>query len=328
MASPHEIRSLKKKPVTFSEDSSRKKATGSKAQTHTKDTDITTQPSLPTEKTPTGNGQQSKPSLEGETLSVEEKVAEKTETEPQSLTQPKPPSQTGIRENKETPPTTTDTEAETDTDKPHFQAIGTLYGTVEKNDDDIFFIQLGKKSYRLFFVGYRYAAFLKQYENNPKTPLYFRVYPKYRIIPRQPPEVYFQPIAWDTEKQWGEPGIFTLKGVWQFIPQNRTPMISVYRNGQASDPTGKFKAAHIPVLMRREDEANPFRFNPKIEKEELPPRWFIQANFRFMSSRDCWGWVEDIEAPTKEIPWYKKPKKEVTGGKSGKGVEKPLRILG
>lgn len=214
----------------------------------------------------------------------------------------------------------TETDSEPDTQKTVFQALGTLYGTVTKNNEDIFCIELGQKQYRLFFAGYRYAAFKKQYENNPNQPLYLRVYPKYLIIPKKPPVVHFQAIAWGSENQWeDEPGMFTLRGVWQFLPQVRTPVISIYRNKGVSDPTGKFKAAHIPVLMRREDEAHPFKFNPKIAKEDLPPRWFIQAKFRLMTHRDCWGWVEDIEAPTKEIPWYKKPKKEVPGGKPQKG---------
>ncbi len=216
-------------------------------------------------------------------------------------------------------PSPTDSESVQETDKPLFQAIGTLYGTVTKNDEDIFFIELGQKQYRLFFAGYRYAAFKKQYENNRLQPLYLLVYPKYLIIPKKPPVVHFQAIAWQPENQWeDEPGMFTLKGVWQFLPQVRTPVISIYRNKGVEDPTGKFKAAHIPVLMRRSDGANPFKFNPKIAKEELPPRWFIQAKFRFMASRDCWGWVEDLEAPTQDIPWYKKPKKEVPGGKPEK----------
>lgn len=89
-------------------------------------------------------------------------------------------------------------------------------------------------------------------------------------------------------------------------------MLSIYRNKEAKDPTGKFKATHLPVLMRREDGVNPFRFNPKISKEELPKRWFVRAKFKFIGSRNCWGWVEDLEAPTEDIPKYKKPVKAMS----------------
>lgn len=142
------------------------------------------------------------------------------------------------------------------------------------------------------------------------------------MIPRKPPKVYFQVAAWETENPWVEqPGQFRLKGIWQFVPQVRTPVISIYRNYNAQDPKGKFKAAHIPVLMRRDDDSAPFRFNPKIAKEDLSPRWFIQGLFKFLPSRDSFGFSEDLEPPTQEIPWYKKPRKDVPGKTNEKGVE-------
>ncbi|GBF80819.1 hypothetical protein [Aphanothece sacrum] len=194
--------------------------------------------------------------------------------------------------------------------RPFFRAIGTLKGKIEKDEEKKFWLCLGQNKYRLFIPGYKYLAWLKEHENKPDSSPFLRVYPKYRIIPRKPPEIYFQVVAWAEENIWSEPGIFTLQGVWQFIPQLRTPVISVYRNKDAVDPIGKFSAAHIPVLMRREDDTRPFKFNPKIPKEDLPPRWFIQSVFKFIPSRECWGWVEDIEPPTQRIPRYQKPIKE------------------
>ena len=128
------------------------------------------------------------------------------------------------------------------------------------------------------------------------------------MIPRKEPQIYFQVAAWEEQNSWGEePGMFKFKGVWQFVPQIRTPVISVYRNQNANDPKGKFKASHLPVLMRREDEATPFRFNPKISRDKMPPRWFIQGIFKFIPSRNCWGWDKDLEVPTQKIPRYKRP---------------------
>ncbi len=215
-------------------------------------------------------------------------------------------------------------ETEADIDKPIFQAIGTIQGKPEKdeNEEGKFFIRLGGKRYGLFIAGYRYQAWLKQIAANPDQTLFLRVYPKCLMIPRKPPKIYFQVAAWEEENPWEEqPGQFRLKGIWQFVPQVRTPVISVYRNKGASDPKGKFKAAHIPVLMRRDDESAPFRFNPKIAKEDLPPRWFIQGKFKFIPSRDSFGFSEDLEPPTKKIPYYKKPVKDVPGKDSVKGVE-------
>lgn len=190
-----------------------------------------------------------------------------------------------------------------------FQAIGTLFGKIQHDEELGYHLRLGQNRYRLFILRNRYRAWLEQQKNSPDTPLFLRVYPKYRIIPRKPPEVYFQVVAWTEENQWSEPGIFTLRGIWQFIPQVRTPVISIYRNREAKDPTEKFKATHLPILMRREDDVRPFKFNPKIPKENLPSRWFVQVEVKFIPSRDCWGWVKDLDTPTEQIPRYKKPVK-------------------
>ena len=214
-------------------------------------------------------------------------------------------------------------EPEADLDKPIFQAIGTLQGKPEEDKENPgqFFIRLGGKRYSLFIAGYRYQAWLKQIAANPDQTLFLRVYPKCLMIPRKPPKIYFQVAAWEAENPWEEqPGMFKFRGIWQFVPQVRTPVISVYRNHNAVDPKGKFKAAHIPVLMRRDDESAPFRFNPKIAKEDLPPRWFIQGKFKFIPSRDCFGFSEDLEPPTKKIPYYKRPIKDVPGQDSEKGT--------
>lgn len=188
-----------------------------------------------------------------------------------------------------------------------FQAIGTLYGKVLQDKELGYVLKIAGVPYRLFIFPAKYRGWLKQIENHPDQPLYLRVYPKYQIIPRKDPEIYFQVVAWAEENQWSEPGVYIFRGIWQFVPQVRTPVISIYRNRGSKDYTEKFKASHLPILMRREDEAIPFRFNPKIKKEDLPLRWFIQAKFKFIPSKNCWGWLEDVEPPTQEIPRYKKP---------------------
>jgi hypothetical protein len=194
---------------------------------------------------------------------------------------------------------------------PLFQAIGTLYGLPERDESGKFFINLGGQHYRLFILSDRYRAWLKQYETQPSQPMYLRVYPKYLSIPQQDPIVSFQVTAWEDKPLEEESGLFRFKGVWQFVPQVRIPVISIYRNQGVNDPKGKFKATHLPILMRREDGVNPFKFNPKVPKEELPKRYFIQAIFKFIPSRNCFGWVEDLEPPTEKIPKYEKPVKTI-----------------
>lgn len=212
-----------------------------------------------------------------------------------------------------------------------FQALGTLYGKVTKNEDGLFYIALGRQEYKLFILRHRYRAWLKQFENSPDIPLYLKVYPKILIIPRTDMIISFQVVAWSSipfPDQETEPGIFIFKGIWQFLPQMKTPVISVYRNANAIDPTEKFKATHLPVLMRRsEQDLRPFRFNPKIPKDQLPPRWFIQARFKFIPSRECFGWVEDLEPPSQTIPRYRKPVKAIqseTDNSDNKNTQKKV----
>jgi hypothetical protein len=192
----------------------------------------------------------------------------------------------------------------------YFQAIGTLSGIPSQDENGRFFIAIGQNRYRLFIPPNRYKGWLKQIANFPDTLLFLRVYPKCFIAPRREPEIHFQVLYWATENKWEEaPGMFIIKGLWQFLPQVRGPVLSIYRNWGSSDPTDKFKAIHLPVIMRREGEVQPFKFNPKIPKEKLPKRWFIQGKFRFMSNRSCFGWVEDLAEPSDRVPRYKKPVK-------------------
>ncbi|MEC4984320.1 MAG: hypothetical protein SAJ37_13080 [Oscillatoria sp. PMC 1068.18] len=206
--------------------------------------------------------------------------------------------------------TSTDTKEKEATNETshYFQGIGTLYGRPYKRDDGEMMVSMGKHDFRLSFRPGGKYKFNRQVENNPSTELFLRVYPKVLYIPRKTPEMYFVVVAWREDNQWQtEPGIFALCGIWQFIAPSRLPVISVYRNPEAPDPTKKFKATHLPVRMRREGEVQPFRFNPKTPKEDLPKKWFIQGNFRLLPEGNCFEWVEDIEPPTDWIPRYRKP---------------------
>ena len=204
----------------------------------------------------------------------------------------------------------------------YFQALGVIYGLLKKNEENKFIIELGGNSYNIYVEKPKFRAFCKNYETNPTQKLFLRVYPKCFILPRQDPNIYFQVIAWNPENQWEESeGFFILKGIWQFIPQFRAPVLSIYRNKRAADPTGKFKATHLPILMRREGETQPFRFNPKIPKEQLPKKWFVEGLFKFIPSRNCFGWQKDINDPTERIPRFKRPVKAVPENQTEQGTD-------
>ena len=83
-----------------------------------------------------------------------------------------------------------------------FQAIGTLKGKPEQDEEGHFFIRLGEKCYKLFVTGYKYQAWLKQISSNPDQTLFLRVYPKFLMIPRKEPQIYFQVAAWEEQNSW------------------------------------------------------------------------------------------------------------------------------
>lgn len=263
---------------------------------------------------------------------------------PQDKPTPPPPVETAVTEDTQQPETETETETEPETEpeteekedqeeepKALFQAIGTLKGTVTVTEPALFKISLVGIEFRVYIptaqMRYNFRQQLKKNNN-----LYIRVYPRTFITPDRQSELYFQLVAWSEELQNDaegikqEAGIFKLKGVWQFVPQFRAPILTIYRNRKCQfDPTKKFKANHLPILMRRED-CTPFRFNPKADKDSIPPRYFVNGIFKFIPQKNAFGWQNDIEPPTTDLPRYRKPTKVVAAtppaeGKQGKKID-------
>jgi hypothetical protein len=128
-------------------------------------------------------------------------------------------------------------------------------------------------------------------------------------------------IAWNKNNEAKEKiNIFSLRGLWQFIPQSRLPVLTVYRNKGAKDITKRFKASHLPVLMRRED-AQPYKFNAK--SEDKATRYFIQGEFALIHEKQAFGYRRDLDSPTLEAPRYKKPIKLEAGNKVKAVKSKP-----
>jgi hypothetical protein len=186
-----------------------------------------------------------------------------------------------------------------------FQAIGTICGKPFKDENLGWGIDISGNVFRLFIPPTKYRAWLKQTENNKK--LYLTVYPRSLIVPKQPPTIFFQVVGWSEKSQQLPVNMFVIKGLWQFIPQVKIHVLSVYRNKQAKDVLNKYKANHIPIFMRRED-CKPYRFN-KVDEKLKAEKYFVQANFKFLPERQCFGYQSDIAQPTLEAPGYRKPKK-------------------
>jgi hypothetical protein len=144
--------------------------------------------------------------------------------------------------------------------KPDFyQGIGLLYGLVSPKQDK-FTIDLQGNSFDLICYRQIKFALLEQLKNYPNQSLYLKVYPKFHLKEQN---YYFQAVAFYTTKPQNEQiNSFLLAGIWQFIPQLRFPVLTIYRN-QLKEWEYKDKTKlknHIPLLEFNE---RPFRFNPK-----------------------------------------------------------------
>ncbi|VXD24141.1 conserved hypothetical protein [Planktothrix serta PCC 8927] len=215
-----------------------------------------------------------------------------------------------------------------------FQAIGIIKGEV--NLGDVSTIKIGDKEYRLFYIAGRrkqaYEALKKEIETTGNTTQRLIVYPKILHFPDKEKShiVAFQIIGFissdPTRKQHPlnselKDFEFKLCGTWQFIPVCRTPCISVFRNftqdrlawikeAEAAKKVKFMKASHAPLLWK-DSVVRPFRFNPRLEKEEQQKTYFVELKARFLPDRDVFGFVELLSQPTEERPNFFKASKKM-----------------
>ncbi|MEP0924843.1 hypothetical protein NDA02_23990, partial [Leptolyngbya sp. ST-U4] len=55
----------------------------------------------------------------------------------------------------------------------------------------------------------------------------------------------------------------------------------------------------------------PFRFNPKLEKEQQAQTYFVQVKARFVPERDVFEFVEQLSEPIQEVPGFLKASKKL-----------------
>ena len=198
-----------------------------------------------------------------------------------------------------------------------FQAVGILKGrfkaeTVlneQKQERQLFSFRTQGKNYRLKIKKDTFFAFKIQFQHHPDDLVYVAVYPFLMFIPRKPPELRFELISWQNSPYEGkEENEFILRGLWQFIPQNRRPLITVMRNWREKEERDdllkkgdQFKPLHIPILWK-DSPVPPYRFNPKAEQQ--PDRYFVQLKCRFISKMDSFGVKEVLSEPTTTFPKY------------------------
>ena len=249
-------------------------------------------------------------------VSTATKQSSKTATESSSLssasTEPAP---SNIESTPQTEPKSQSQEKQTAATAPLFQALGTVIATPSLQDEQIK-IEINDSKYSLLsaqgFYHKTHIKLKKELEQNGSEPMFLRVYPKIRFDNKtQKPRIAFSLVAFnhDCEKINDEPPGFLLRGIWQYIPQSKTPVITIYRNRETIDVFEKLnkqqqfffaRPNHIPVVW--DATVEPFKFNPKVEKGAQMPRYFVEV--RAVLKGSLFIVKEMLSEPTLKIPQY------------------------
>jgi len=190
-----------------------------------------------------------------------------------------------------------------------FQAVGIIVGDVRFDEEAKGTITIAQKEYQLFYASrhrYAYEALQKEVKATGGEKMRLIVYPRVMHFPKreQPYLLSFQLVGFNN-KRTEATGIasqlqdfeFQLCGLWQFIPVCQTPCISVFKNfnkqrleyiksAEADKKVRFMKASHVPLLWR-DSPVRPFRFNPKLEKEQQGHSSFVEV-----LARDVFGYVK------------------------------------
>ena len=202
--------------------------------------------------------------------------------------------------------------------KSFFSAVGVL--RVELNLDPYPSFKLGGKEYKLFCAGnhkrslYAFKKGNREIWGRTKNNSLSKGVALAR--PKKPAQIQsFQLVGFDDGVQDGvardlDDNEFKLFGLWQFIAVCKCPVISVYRNftpeqyahfksWMMRERNILVKAQHIPLLWK-DAIVPPFRFNPKVDKEQQAPCYFVGVKVRFLPGRDSFGFDSLLAPPTLE----------------------------
>ena len=211
-----------------------------------------------------------------------------------------------------------------------FQAVGVIVGEVNLGEDEKNTITIGRSQYQLFYIKKKrkvFDALKKEIETTGNRNQRLVVYPKVIHFPRrdQVHQMAFQLVGFDRGRESQtvsgelEDNEFKFSGLWQFIPVCQTPCISVFRNFSAqrlefikqAEPAQKvkfMKASHIPLLWK-DAPIRPFRFNPKVEKQQQGRAVFVTLKAKFLPGRDVFGFVAITAPPQETAPRFLKASK-------------------
>jgi hypothetical protein len=190
-------------------------------------------------------------------------------------------------------------------------------------------VTVGGKEYPLLFKPRLMSAMVAlklEIKQSGSTTQRLIVYPKVMHFPKQdqPHQLAFQLVGFEKDPASSaismqlEDFEFKLSGLWQFIPVCRVPVISVFRNFDetihqnlkkldeavaAKKKVNFMKATHVPLIWK-DAPFKPFRFNPKVEKEEQGRPLFLQLKAKFIPAKDGFEFVALLAPPLEKAPKF------------------------
>ncbi|KST63487.1 hypothetical protein [Mastigocoleus testarum] len=211
-----------------------------------------------------------------------------------------------------------------------FSAIGVLAGNITQKDDKLF-ISIQDKEYPLFYSKYDSKKINQSLTSNSSTQQRISVYPKISHSNKKDKvhTIKFRLLKFEPEisntvtkgiLQTFEPNEFKIFGLWQFLQQCQTPVISVYRNFdqyrfkeleklEPKQQTKRISPSHLPVMWEN-PPVQPVKLN---SKQQHP--YFVQVKAKFNPTTDIFEFDSLLSEPTKECPEYFKPNYKKTKSK-------------
>lgn len=219
-----------------------------------------------------------------------------------------------------------------------FQAIGVLHADVELNEGKAS-VEIEGKHYPLGYTRSDGGEGISRFGRSPINRGVFRalakavdetgkrqklvVYPRVIHLPDRdkPHQLSFNLLGFEG-KRILENSVtkslqhleFSFSGLWQFIPVCQYPVITVQRNFsrerlelikelEASDRVKCLKPSHVPIVWDK-PLIKPFKFNPRLDKEQQGKPPFIQITARFSSSNDTFEFVALRNLPSENAPRF------------------------
>ena len=275
-----------------------------------------------------------------EPSALDEQVAEKVTAKPKPVKRvsiPPPPAKTEQEIEGSSSPTPTPAEPTQESDEPTvpnsaiFQAVGVIPGIVKFDPEGKATVTFENKEYPLYYSPNHREAFEAlrlQAKKNPDKLERLIVYPRLMHFPKreQTYAISFQLLGFESPHTTEgitkelEDFEFRLCGLWQFIPVCQIPCISVFKNFtgerleyiKQAEPDRKvrfMKASHVPVLWR-DAPVRPFRFNPKLDKEQQGQSTFVQVLTKFLPGGDVFGFIRMMGESGKAPKFLKAGKKD------------------